>query len=144
MVLTNVQKSDAGTYECMSSNLDEDDMMQLYLDNSANNYDSVENYSDEDFTKEFTIVLRVKSVPGTVSRLTVRISTILGVLMWEFSKDDCGGYPLKSFTAEIRRYPEDGNNETEWERLDPNNIPSNVVRIRIKYVIRLLLNLYKF
>lgn len=51
--------------------------------------------------------------------------------MWEFSSHQSGGYPMKSFTAEFRRYTDiDVSNETEriWQRLDPHNIPANVVK----------------
>lgn len=77
------------------------------------------------------ILLKVRSVPGPVSRLSIRISTILGVLMWDFKKNETGGYPLKSFTAEFRKYVvadiQRNITEHEWELLDPNNIPANVV-----------------
>lgn len=72
----------------------------------------------------------VRSVPGPVSRLTVRISTILGILIWDYKKNDTGGYTLKSFTAEFREHL--SGNETgtnKWERLDPINIAPNVVSI---------------
>lgn len=70
-------------------------------------------------------MLKVRTAPGTMTKLGVSLSTVLGVMMWEFSSNNSGGYPIKSFTAEFRKYVED--NETEWQRLDPQNIPSNVV-----------------
>lgn len=73
----------------------------------------------------------MRTVPGKVKKLDVSLSTILGVLMWEFSSHQSGGYPIKSFTAEFRRYIDiDVSNETErkWQRLDPHNIPANVVK----------------
>lgn len=73
----------------------------------------------------------MRTAPGKVKKLGVSLSTILGVLMWEFSSHQSGGYPIKSFTAEFRRYIDiDVSNETErkWQRLDPHNIPANVVK----------------
>lgn len=88
---------------------------------------------DDSFLEGLTIVLRVRSVPGPVTRLSVRLSTILGVLMWEFSSNYSGGYPVKSFTAEFRKYFDDFDEKTnatviqQWNQLDPENIPANVV-----------------
>lgn len=87
---------------------------------------------DNDFTKELVLTLKIRSRPGPVANLTVRISTILGVLKWDFEKNNTGGYPLKSFTAQFRKYIDPDVNCTnssyfEWDRLDPRNIPSNVV-----------------
>lgn len=96
-------------------------------------YDSNERPVDNSFLEGLTIVLKVRSVPGPVTRLSVRLSTILGVLMWEFPSNRSGGYPIRSFTAELRRYFDDRDdlNVTEqlWHRLDPENIPANVVNI---------------
>lgn len=96
-------------------------------------YDLNERTIDNSFLEGLTIVLRVRSVPGPVTRLSVRLSTILGVLMWEFPSNRSGGYPIRSFTAELRRYFEDTditNVTTQlWHRLDPENIPSNVVNV---------------
>ena len=126
--LFNVKPSHGGTYICLASSVyDDENMMQTNLD-YASNYNDIESIEREgQFIEALTIKLTVRSVPGPVSRLTVRISTILGVLKWDFPKNHTGGYPLKSFTAEFRKYPIDEANATEWERLDPNNIPSNVV-----------------
>lgn len=99
----NIQTTESGTYTCLAT-IDSDD-------NSS--YEAL------------TIVLRVRTAPEAVAKLVVSLSTILGVLMWEFSSNRSGGYPVKSFTAEFRKYVED--NETEWQQLDPQNIPSNVV-----------------
>lgn len=85
---------------------------------------------ENDFRKELVLTLAVRSQPGPVVNLTVRISTIIGVLKWDFDQNHTGGYPLKSFTAQFRLYVEadigEGNTH-EWNRLDPRNIPSNVV-----------------
>lgn len=101
--LNNIQATDSGTYVCLAS-----------IEN-----DETTNY------EALTIVLKVRTAPGTMTKLGVSLSTVLGVMMWEFSSNNSGGYPIKSFTAEFRKYVED--NETEWQRLDPQNIPSNVV-----------------
>lgn len=74
-----------------------------------------------------TIKINVRTVPGPVSRLSVRMSTILGVLIWDYKRNNSGGYPLKSFTVEIRPYNDPYENQSEWERLDPINISPNVV-----------------
>lgn len=86
---------------------------------------------NESFLEGLTIVLKVRSTPGPVNKLSVRLSTILGVLMWEFTSNNSGGYPIKSFTAEFRKYFDaEEMNATlgKWHRLDPENIPANVVR----------------
>lgn len=67
-------------------------------------------------------------MPGPVSRFGVRLSTVLGFLIWEYPSNRSGGYPLISFTAQFRPYSdENSDNETLWEILDPQNIPANVV-----------------
>lgn len=94
---------------------------------------SSERMGDNSFLEGLTIILKVRSVPGPVNRLNVRLSTILGVLMWEFSSNNSGGYPIKSFSAEYRKYVDEDieTNDTSllWIQLDPENIPSNVVCI---------------
>lgn len=124
MRINNIQPSDAGTYVCLISP-EEVDLAEV------GDYDSSERTTDSSFLEGLTIVLRVRSVPGPVTRLNVRLSTILGVLMWEFPSNRSGGYPVRSFTAEVRKYFEDTDtvNVTEqlWHRLDPEDIPSNVV-----------------
>lgn len=129
MRINNIQPSDAGTYVCLVSPT-EADLTQI------EDYDSNERAIDNSFLEGLTIVLKVRSVPGPVTRLGVRLSTILGVLMWEFPSNRSGGYPIRSFTAELRRYYDDTDdtNVTEqlWHRLDPENIPSNVVNIQMR------------
>lgn len=102
-------------------------------DEDGSSWSSSEKTSDNSFLEGLTIVLKVRSVPGPVTRLNVRLSTILGVLMWEFSSNNSGGYPIRSFTAEFRKFinVDVDVNETAqlWHRLDPENIPSNVVGI---------------
>lgn len=118
-----MQTSDAGTYICLVSIYD-GDMMQ-------SNDESFEKNDEPEYYEALTIILRVRSVPGPVSKLSVRLSTILGVLMWEFSSNHSNGYPVKSFTAEFRKYFDMScENATiePWERLEPNNIPGNVVK----------------
>ncbi len=83
---------------------------------------------DDTYVEAMKVNVVIRTVPGPVSRLSLRISTILGVLMWEFKKNMSGGYPLKSFTAEFRRTATNNEPLYEWERLDPINIAPNVVR----------------
>lgn len=80
---------------------------------------------DGTFIESMKVRLIVRSVPCAVTRLTMRISTILGVLIWEYNRNTTYSHPLKSFTAEFRMY----NNTwpAPWERLDPINISPNVV-----------------
>lgn len=123
----NIQPSDAGTYICLVSP-DESELTQVGDDDFSSSNDKI---TDNSFLEGLTIVLKVRSVPGQVSRLSVRLSTIIGVLMWEFPSNRSGGYPIKSFTAEFRKYFDiDETNLTTqlWHRLDPQNIPANVVR----------------
>lgn len=91
------------------------------------------------------ILIRVRSVPGPVSRLSMRISTIVGVLRWEFNQNVTGGYPLKSFTAEYRKYRDVrfvvNKTENVWMTMDPNNIPANVVSLLLE-IFFMFLNIY--
>lgn len=99
-------------------------------DENSSTWSSDEISKEIDFYETLTIVLKVRSTPGPVTRLSVRLSTILGVLMWEFSSNYSGGYPIRSFTAEMREYVdlnEINATEKEWHQFDPQNIPSNVV-----------------
>lgn len=87
--------------------------------------------TDNSFLEGMTIVLKVRSVPGPVTKLSVRLSTILGVLMWEHSTNNSGGHPVKSFTAEYRKYVDEKETNVtlkQWHQLDPRHIPSNVVK----------------
>lgn len=129
----NIQPSDAGTYICLVSP-DESDLIRI-ADEDISSESSNEQISDSSFLEGLTIVLKVRSVPGPVSKLSVRLSTILGVLMWEFHSNHSGGYPIKSFTAEYREYCDFENSNAssqQWERYDPENIPANVVCIFFK------------
>ena len=134
--INNIQPSDAGTYICLVSP-DESQLTQIGDDDDdASSWSSrdQEKMSDNSFLEGLTIVLKVRSVPGPVTKLSVRLSTILGVLMWEYSSNYSGGYPVKSFTAEFRKYCADIDEVTNaslllWHRLDPQNIPANVVCI---------------
>lgn len=123
--INNIQPSDAGVYMCLVSPT-EADLTDI------EDYDSGKRPIDTSFLEGLTIVLKVRSVPESVTRFGVRLSTILGVLMWEFPSNRSGGYPIRSFTAELRKYFDDAdvvNVTTQlWHRLDPENIPSNVVR----------------
>lgn len=87
------------------------------------------NYIRENFILEeyLTVQLSVRTTPGPVSKLGVRISTIIGVLLWEYKRNYSGGYPLKSFTVEYRQFiPE--NHTIPWIRLDPHNLAPTAVR----------------
>lgn len=123
---------------CLISLYDNADMMGTDNDYTSNaiDFDSSSTNTidiETEFTKELMLTLKVRSRPGPVANLTVRISTILGVLKWDFEKNNTGGYPLKSFTAQFRKYVNTdttnctNSTEMEWDRLDPRNIPSNVV-----------------
>lgn len=132
MRIYNIQPSDAGTYICLVSP-DESDLTDVIDDEDTSSWSSQEKPVDNSFLEGLTIVLKVRSVPGPVTKLSVRLSTILGVLMWEYSSNNSGGYPIKSFTAEFRKYCADIDEMTNatlllWHRLDPQNIPANVVR----------------
>lgn len=101
------------------------------IENESTDVSMTNNYqtNGKDYYEALTIILKVRTVPGPVTRLGIRISTILGVIMWEFPKNHSGGYPIISFTAELRKYTDAScENASVWERLDPNNIPANVVR----------------
>lgn len=132
MTISNAKITDSGTYICLVSVYDEDDMMQSSFDENLNSNEDSETVENErEFAEALTIILKIRTVPGPVSHLHVRISTILCVLMWEFPKNNTSGYPLKSFTAEFRKFVDTTGNDTEyaWKRLDPRNIPSNVVSL---------------
>lgn len=55
------------------------------------------------------------------------ISFPLAVIIWEVRPNRTGGYPIRDFTADMRRVPDFGENETEWQLLDPHHIPVNQV-----------------
>lgn len=128
MRINNIQPSDAGTYICLVSP-HESELTDIN-DEDSPSWSSSEKTIDNSFLEGLTIVLKVRSVPGPVSKLSVKLSTILGVLIWEFRSNHSGGYPVKSFTAEMRRFADaDDINATSqlWHRMDPENIPGNVV-----------------
>lgn len=129
MRINNIQPSDAGTYICLVSPYESDLIEVENEDTSTWSFDKKP--IDDSFLEGLTIVLKVRSVPGPVTKLSVKLSTILGVLVWEFQSNHSGGYPVKSFTAEFRKYFDvDDFNATShpWHQLDPQNIPANVVR----------------
>lgn len=87
--------------------------------------------------------LTVRTVPGPVTQLYFKASTILGFLIWRFNKTQSGGYPVRSFTAEFRNVsystpPANASFEHAWIRMDPINIAPNVVSNR-SYIL-----LYKY
>lgn len=113
------------------------DVMENSLDGDSTESESTEVLTNgKDFYEALTIILKVRSVPGPVTSLGIRISTILGVMMWEFPKNHSNGYPIISFTAEVRKYMDEScENASLWERLDPNNIPANVVSAQSMHVL---------
>lgn len=120
-----------GQEDMMGNSVDADGSENESEDESVANYQS----DGKEYYEALTIILKVRSVPGPVARLGIRISTILGVMMWEFPKNHSGGYPIISFTAEVRKYTDSScENATVWERMDPNNIPANVVCVCIPTV----------
>ncbi|KAJ6639115.1 hypothetical protein Bhyg_11854 [Pseudolycoriella hygida] len=120
LLLRNVTTRDAGTYTCLISTSSID--ASTFLNGSAVMYQNL----DDTYVEAMKANVVIRTVPGPVSRLSLRISTILGVLMWEFKKNMSGGYPLKSFTAEFRRTAYSNESLRKWERLDPINIAPNV------------------
>lgn len=81
--------------------------------------------ADGAFVEALRVRVIVRSVPCAVTRLTMRISTILGVLIWEYNRTSTHAHPLKSFTAEYRMH--NATQPLPWERLDPKNISPNIV-----------------
>nr|XP_016937261.1 uncharacterized protein LOC108015359 isoform X2 [Drosophila suzukii] len=80
--------------------------------------------------------LTVRTVPGPVSQLYFKASTILGFLIWRFNKTQSGGYPVRSFTAEYRNVsyktpPVNASFEHAWSRMDPINIAFNVRQMEV-------------
>ncbi|KAH8419735.1 hypothetical protein KR009_001985, partial [Drosophila setifemur] len=80
--------------------------------------------------------LTVRTVPGPVTQLYFKASTILGFLIWRFNKTQSGGYPVRSFTAEFRNVsystpPANASFEHAWSRMDPINIAFNVRQMEV-------------
>ncbi|EDW27134.1 GL16590 [Drosophila persimilis] len=80
--------------------------------------------------------LTVRTVPGPVTQLYFKASTILGFLIWRFNKTQSGGYPVRSFTAEFRNVsysqpPANASFEHAWTRMDPINIAPNVRQMEV-------------
>lgn len=125
--IDNVQISDAGKYICFVGRINVD---VIENENDDSSWIDENDVSKEiDFFEARMIILKVRSTPGPVTRLSVRLSTILGVLTWEFPSNHSGGHPIKSFTAEYRQLIDDLNQtEHNWHRYDPQNIPGNVVK----------------
>lgn len=74
-----------------------------------------------------TIKLRVRTFPAPVSRFSVRASTIIAVLIWEYPPKDLSAFNVRSFTAEFRKLPVDENDTQLWINIDPYNISPNIV-----------------
>lgn len=117
--LFNLSRLDSALYICLVSTKSAE---AKKIDNKkARLFENV----DGTFIESMEVRLIVRSVPCAVTRLTMRISTILGVLIWEYNRNTTYSHPLKSFTAEFRRY--NSTWPAPWERLDPINISPNVV-----------------
>lgn len=125
MVLYNLTRKDAGLYTCLVSTSSKE--AGLITNESAEIYQNTE----DTYIEALKVRLSIRTTPCAVTRLTVRISTILGVLIWEYNRNTTGMYPLKSFTAEFREYTEGNSTPKEWERLDPINISPNIVSKKI-------------
>lgn len=124
MTLYNLTRRDAGVYTCLVSTSSKE--AGLISNESAEIYQN----TDDTYIEALKVKLIIRTVPCAVSRITVRISTILGVLIWEYNRNtSANGYPLKSFTAEFRQHTADNSTPKAWERLDPINISPNIVSI---------------
>lgn len=96
--------------------------------NSSNHYQpAVYENTDGTFVEALRVRVIVRSVPCAVTRLSMRISTILGVLIWEYNRTTAYAHPLKSFTAEYRLH--NATQPLPWDRLDPKNISPNIVSV---------------
>lgn len=122
MRLHTLSRADAALYICLVATAGAEAQR---IDNAeARRFESV----DGTFIEAMKVRLIVRSVPCAVTRLTMRISTILGVLIWEYNRNTTYSHPLKSFTSEYRMY--NSSWPAPWERLDPINISPNVVSAR--------------
>lgn len=131
MQLINLNINDAGTYICSAV------VSGLY--ESVNLGEGDNSVHNENFTKNMVVELarievNVRTVPGPVATFKCRATTIIAVIIWEIWPNRTGGYPLLDFTAEMRRMPDYGENETEWMLLDPHHIGSNAVSTNFDYI----------
>uniref|UniRef100_A0A336L3L2 CSON003813 protein n=1 Tax=Culicoides sonorensis TaxID=179676 RepID=A0A336L3L2_CULSO len=126
--LINLSVNDAGTYTCSAvvSGLYETVNVGVE-DNSVHN----ENFTQETVIELARIDVNVRTVPGLVATFKCRATTIIAVIIWEVWPNRTGGYPILDFTAEMRRMPDYGENETEWTLLDPHHISPNARQLEI-------------
>lgn len=129
--MINLNINDAGTYICSAV------VSGLY--ESVNLGEGDNSVHNENFTKNMVVELarievNVRTVPGPVATFKCRATTIIAVIIWEIWPNRTGGYPLLDFTAEMRRMPDYGENETEWMLLDPHHIGSNAVSTNFDYI----------
>lgn len=119
----NLTRRDAGVYTCLVSATSAE--ATFITNESAQVYEN----TDGRYIESLRVQLIIRTVPCAVNMIKMRISTILGVLIWEYNRTS-NGYPLKSFTAEYRNYtaPDNSTPPSPWERLDPINISPNIVR----------------
>lgn len=116
---------DAGVYTCSAITSDTFESINLDDENSIND----KNYTTNTMIEINRIDLTVRTRPGAVAKFTCRATTIIAVIIWEVWPNRTGGHPLIYFTAELRRVPDYGENETEWQLLDPHHISPNAVSI---------------
>ncbi|XP_033169257.1 uncharacterized protein LOC117146815 isoform X2 [Drosophila mauritiana] len=161
LVLRNVSTTDAGIYVCFASvprpsttatsattspqNQQEKETRPLE-DEDGGHGESVSPTDDQpkeaemeeevEYLAHQRTKLIVRTVPGPVSQLYFKASTILGFLIWRFNKTQSGGYPVRSFTAEYRNVsyktpPANASFEHAWSRMDPINIAFNVRQMEV-------------
>lgn len=129
--LYNLTRNDAGLYTCLVSTTSRE--ATLITNESPEMYQS----TDGTYIEAMKVRLFIRTVPCAVNRITMRISTILGVLIWDYNRTSTSGYgyPLKSFTAEYRVYSPENSTANEWERLDPINISPNIRYMEIYHLL---------
>ncbi|XP_062539244.1 uncharacterized protein LOC134207554 isoform X2 [Armigeres subalbatus] len=80
--------------------------------------------------------VKVRTPPQAVSNFFVRASTIIAVLVWEVMPNRTGGYAVRDFTAEMRRFRwSDEEPEERWETIDPRHISPNARQLEIYHLI---------
>jgi hypothetical protein len=134
IILTNITPNDEGLYTCSKiiSSSEIDSNNQTYSSSNFNDNVNVSTLISSD-TENVVEVIKsnviVRTTPGPVSKFTVRTTTIIGVIVWEVfpNRTATGGYPIRDFTAEMRRMPVNESDNPMWERLDPHHISPNAV-----------------
>ncbi|XP_026838488.1 uncharacterized protein LOC6551448 isoform X3 [Drosophila erecta] len=163
LVLRNVTTTDAGIYVCFASvprpsttatsattspqnqqakatqrleDEDEDGGQGETVSPKGDGQQAAEMEEEVEYLAHQRTKLIVRTVPGPVSQLYFKASTILGFLIWRFNKTQSGGYPVRSFTAEYRNVsyktpPANASFEHAWSRMDPINIAFNVRQMEV-------------